>query len=170
MIFKYSFPKRSDYERERNYFWEKYFNTSLSHRRNWKYMDYAFLERNPSTRMDLIYTPNMILNLNASINANMYHIVEAISDKIVLNQKLQQIKSKFIPRMYFENFEQNKQAIQELLRSTDTFFYLKGATGSTSRSTFIIKNYDEIPKIVKENQNVKNWFFSENIKIGRAHV
>lgn len=162
-MFKYSFPKRSLYEEERNYFWEKYFNTSLAHRRNWKYIDYPFLEKNPHTKMDLIYSPSMKLNITAGINANMYHIVEAISDKINLNKKLKQIKSKFIPRMYFENFEQNKSAIEELLRSTDTFYYLKGATGSTSRSTFIINNYSQIPLIVKENPSVKNWFFSENV-------
>ena len=39
-MFTYTFPKRDTYELERNYFWEKYFQPSLFHRRNWQYLPY----------------------------------------------------------------------------------------------------------------------------------
>ena len=154
----FTFPKRNTYEEERNYFWEKYFQPSLLHRKNWKYIDYL----SPFDKIDLIYSPNVKLNRKGSINANIYHIIEIISDKIKINKQLTQIKSNFVPTMYFNDLN-NEKEISNLLNQTKTFFYLKGATGSTSRSTFIIKDYSEIQPIIKNNQTIKNWFLSENI-------
>ena len=62
---------------------------------------------------------------------------------------------------FFDKF--NEMEIKHLLSSTKSFFYLKGATGSTSKSTFIINDYSEIDKIIKANTQIKNWFLSENI-------
>jgi len=156
MIFTFTFPKRSEYEQARNYFWEKYFTASFSHRKNWKYINYNSYFK----KVDVIYSPNTQLNIKGSINGNIYHILDIISDKIEMNKKLKQINSKFIPRMYFK---QNENEIKSLLKSTNTFFYLKGATGSISRSTFIIKDYHEIDDIIKANKSISKWFLSENI-------
>jgi len=158
MLSTFTFPKRTQYEEERNYFWEKYFQPSLMSRRNWKYLDY----NSPFEKIDLIYSPNLNLNLKGSINANIYHIIEAVSDKIKINKKLTDIKSLFVPKMYFKNLN-NESEVKNVLNSTKTFFYLKGATGSTSKSTFIISDYSDIAKIIKNNLSIKDWFLSENI-------
>ena len=157
-MFTFTFPKRTKYEEERNYFWEKYFQPQLLNRQNWKYIEYS----SSFEKIDLIYSPNAKLNKTGSINGNMYHIVDAISDKIKINKQLTDIKSAFVPKMYFfDKF--NEMEIKHLLSSTKSFFYLKGATGSTSKSTFIINDYSEIDKIIKANTQIKNWFLSENI-------
>ena len=83
MIFTFTFPKRTEFETERNYFWEKYFTKSFLHRVNWKYIDYE----SDFNRIDVIYSPNTRLNIKGSINANIYHIIEVISDKITINKK-----------------------------------------------------------------------------------
>ena len=158
-MFTYTFPKRDTYELERNYFWEKYFSKSLMHRNNWRYVDYT----QPFEEIDLIYSSNLKLNVKGSINGNIYHIVETISDKITINRKLKSIKSRFIPEMYFDNL-MDRPKVSELLKSSSSFFYLKGDSGSVSRTTFIIQDYSEIPRHIKENSTVKNWFLSENIE------
>ena len=149
-MYSFTFPKRTQYEKERNYFWEKYFQPSLFHRRNWKYLEY-----DENSSFDLAYSPNAKMNIHSNINGNIYHIVEVISDKILMNKKLH--FSKFIPKMFYNNF---KQVEKYLL---DNFFYLKGATGSTSKSTFIINKISDIPIIIKNNPQIKDWFLSENI-------
>jgi hypothetical protein len=154
----FTFPKRTKYEEERNYFWEKYFSVSLLHRRNWKYIDYT----SHFDKIDLIYSPNVKLNMKGSINANIYHIIEVISDKIKINKQLTQLKSQFVPQMYFNDLN-NEKNVNTLLNTTKSFFYLKGATGSISKSTFIIKDYSEIQPIIKNNPTIKNWFLSENV-------
>ena len=83
----FTFPKRSVYELERNYFWEKYFSKSLIDRHNWTYIDYD----QPFEKIDLIYSPNLKLNMKASINGNIYHIVETVSDKIKINRNIKKI-------------------------------------------------------------------------------
>jgi len=154
MVFTFTFPKRTIYEQERNYFWEKYFQPNLLHRRNWKFVEY-----NENEKYDLVYSSNAKMNVHSSINANIYHIVESISDKIIMNQKLLQIGCKYIPKMFFSF--RNKNEIQNAIEKN--FFYLKGATGSTSKSTFIVNNYDEIKPIIDNNPQIKDWFLSENI-------
>ena len=154
----FTFPKRTQYETERNYFWEKYFTTSLLHRRNWEYIDYL----QPFDKIELIYSPNLQLNMKGSINANIYHIIEVISDKIKLNKKLESIHSQFVPKMYFGDL-MDRARVEKVLKSTRSFFYLKGATGSVSRTTFIINNYNDIPQIIRANPTTKDWFLSENI-------
>ena len=151
MVFTFTFPKRTQYEEERNYFWEKYIQSSLLHRRNWKYLDY-----NENGKYDVVYSPNAKMNRSASINGNIYHIVEIISDKVTINKKLH--FSKFIPKMFF-SFD--KLTIERAL--TQNFFYLKGSTGSVSKSTFIINTYPEIKQVIKNNPQIKDWFLSENI-------
>ena len=84
MTFTFTFPKRSQYEEERNYFWEKYFQPSLLHRQNWEYKTY-----NENEVYDVVYSSNAKMNIHSSINANLYHIVEAVSDKVIMNKKLQ---------------------------------------------------------------------------------
>ena len=159
MIFTFTFPKRTEFETERNYFWEKYFTKSFLHRVNWKYIDYE----SDFNRIDVIYSPNTRLNIKGSINANIYHIIEVISDKITINKKLTDIASTFVPRMYFKDLQKNRLEVSQLLDSTQSFFYLKGATGSTSRSTFIIKDYRDIPETINRNPTIRDWFLSENI-------
>jgi len=63
MIFTFTFPKRTQYETERNYFWEKYFTKSFLHRVNWKYVDYE----SDFSKIDVIYSPNTRLNIKGSI-------------------------------------------------------------------------------------------------------
>jgi hypothetical protein len=46
----------------------------------------------------------------------------------------------------------NQEEIERALKQN--FFYLKGATGSTSRTTFIINGYSQIQQIIKENPGV----------------
>jgi hypothetical protein len=100
-MFTFTFPKRTKYEEERNYFWEKYFQPSLFHRRNWKYITY-----NENEKLDLVYSPNAKMNIHGSINANIYHIVETISDKVIMNKKLH--FSKFVPKMFFNFNNENE--------------------------------------------------------------
>ena len=152
MTFTFTFPKRSQYEEERNYFWEKYFQPSLLHRQNWEYKTY-----NENEVYDVVYSSNAKMNIHSSINANLYHIVEAVSDKVIMNKKLQ--GSKYVPKMFF-NFK-NRKEIESALDKN--FFYLKGATGSTSKSTFIINGYTQIEKTIHEHPEIKDWFLSENI-------
>jgi hypothetical protein len=152
----FTFPKRTQYEEERNYFWEKYFQPSLLNRQNWKYMDYELFE-NSTGPIDLIYSSNAKMNIRGNINANIYDIVEVISDKVKINKKLQ--FSEFVPKMFF-HFN-DRQAIEDAL--TRNFFYLKGATGSTSKSTFIVNKYSEIKPIIKAHPEISDWFLSENI-------
>ena len=71
--------------------------------------------------------------------------------------------SVFVPRMYFNDLQKNRSEISRLLNESRSFFYLKGATGSTSRTTFIIKDYQDVPRIINSNPAVKDWFLSENI-------
>ena len=113
----FTFPKRSVYELERNYFWEKYFSKSLIDRHNWTYIDYD----QPFEKIDLIYSPNLKLNMKGSINGNIYHIVETVSDKIKINRKLKSIKSQFIPEMYFGDL-MNKPLVEKLLKSYNIVF------------------------------------------------
>lgn len=160
----YTFPKRTTYEQERNYFWEKYFKSSLSSRAIWKYLDYTTCLEN-GTSLDLVYSANPKLSRLASINANMYNIVDAISDKVKMNRQLFQAKSQFIPRMLFLNKNKlNESEITALLQTSKTFFYLKGSSGSISRTTFIIKVYNDIVKAIKDNPEVPSWMLSENIE------
>jgi len=154
----FTFPKRTQYEEERNYFWEKYFQSSLFHRQNWKYIDYQKFHDSNDT-IDLIYSSNAKMNVRGSINANIYNIIEVISDKVKMNRKLREIGSAFVPKMFF-SFE-DERAISEALKKN--FFYLKAGAGSISKSTFIVNNYSEIAPIIKKHPQYHDWFLSENI-------
>ena len=85
---------------KRNYFWEKYFQSSLLSRKNWEYVDYSKLEKNPE-QVDVVYSPNTRLNIKGDINGNMYQIVKTISDKVKINKLL--AKTKIVPKMMFFN-------------------------------------------------------------------
>jgi hypothetical protein len=76
-----------------------------------------------------------------------------------MNKKLFDINSKYIPKMFFDFG--NIHEIQNALKKN--FFYLKGATGSTSKSTFIVNDYSEIEPIIIAHPEIKDWFLSENI-------
>ena len=139
----------NDHEKSKNYMWNKYFRKSLEIRKNWTFVDYQSLLNSPR-HIDLVYSPAPRLNRLSKISGSIYHLVDILSDKVAINQKLLKLDKEYLPRMLF--FKKNlipQNEITELLGSTKSFFYLKSSSGSLSKGVFIVRGLQDILKILE---------------------
>ena len=159
----YVYPNRQN-ELKKNYMWTKYFSKLLNGRGNWSQLDYLDILESGSENIDLVYSPIPELCRVGNINANIFHIVDIISDKVHVNRILG--KRTYLPRMYFINpgsIEKSKADITKLLETTRSFFYLKISSGSSSKGIYIVNTYPEILSALKRESQNKSWILSENI-------
>jgi hypothetical protein len=163
----YIYPDRKDVPREihKNYMWKKYYSPLLNQRGNWQQLQY----NTPETDIDLVYSPTPKLNRNGKITGSIYHMVNIVSDKVIMNKKLLRLgKNEYLPKMYFfdssiKDTLKFKQDITNLLNNTSSFFYLKSSSGSISIGLYIINKFSDVLNALNKDYNTTSWLLSEDI-------
>ena len=160
----YIYPDTNSSELKKNYMWKKYYSPLLNQRGNWRQLPY----NTPITDIDLVYSPTPKLNRGGKITGSIYDMVNIVSDKTVMNNKLLQGKTqKYLPIMYFLNSLSIRKIdinnINKLLNDTSTFYYLKNPSGSIGHGLYIVKSFDDIKDILSKNPAITSWLLSENI-------